>query len=84
MVTIGLSVSALAAIGLSAVHGPRRIRTFSADPDTALLDDLAEYVASGALRPVVSTVFALTDVAAAHQTLSRGGILGKYVIAITE
>jgi NADPH:quinone reductase-like Zn-dependent oxidoreductase len=57
MVTVGLSASALAAIGLSTVHRSRRIRTFSANPDTALLRDLAGYVASGALHPVVSGVF---------------------------
>lgn len=83
MVTIGLSASALAAIGLSTVHGSRRIRTFSANPDTALLTDLAGYVASGALRPVVSDTFPLADIAAAHQAFSRGGILGKHVIAVT-
>jgi NADPH:quinone reductase-like Zn-dependent oxidoreductase len=83
MVTIGLSASALAVIVLSTVHGSRRIRTFSANPDTALLEDLAVYVASGALRPVVSSVFPLADIAAAHQAFSRGGILGKHVIAIT-
>jgi len=83
MVTIGLSASALAAIGLSTVHGSRRIRTFSANPDTALLEDLAGYVTAGSLRPVVSRVFPLADIAAAHQAFSQGGILGKHVIAVT-
>jgi 2-desacetyl-2-hydroxyethyl bacteriochlorophyllide A dehydrogenase len=83
MVTVGLSPSALAAIALSTVHGSRRIRTFSANPDTAILEDLAGYVASGALRPVVSGVFPLADIAAAHQAFSRGGILGKHVITVT-
>jgi len=82
MVTVGLSPSALAAIGLSVIHGSRRIRTFSANPDTALLQELAGYVASGALRPVVSGVFALADIAAAHQAFGQGGILGKHVIAV--
>jgi NADPH:quinone reductase-like Zn-dependent oxidoreductase len=82
MVTIGLSAPALAAIALSTVHGSRRIRTFSANPDTALLRDLAGYVASGALRPVVSSVFPLADIAAAQEAFSRGGILGKLVIDV--
>jgi NADPH:quinone reductase-like Zn-dependent oxidoreductase len=82
MVTIGLSASALAAIGLSTIHGSRRIRTFSANPDSALLRDLAGYATSGAVRPVVSSVFPLADIAAAHQAFSRGGILGKLVIAV--
>jgi 2-desacetyl-2-hydroxyethyl bacteriochlorophyllide A dehydrogenase len=82
MVTVGLSASALAAIGMSAIHGSRRIRTFSANPDTALLEDLSEYVASGALRPVVSGVFPLTDIAAAQQAFSQGGTLGKHVVTV--
>ena len=68
--------------GCRPIHGSRRIRTFSANPDTALLDDLAGYVAAGALRPVVSGVFPLADIAAAHQAFSQGGILGKHVIAV--
>jgi NADPH:quinone reductase-like Zn-dependent oxidoreductase len=83
MVTVGLSASALAAIALSAVHGSRRIRTFSANPDTAILNDLAGYVASGALRPVVSGVFSLASIAAAHKAFSQGGTLGKHVITVT-
>jgi NADPH:quinone reductase-like Zn-dependent oxidoreductase len=82
MVTVGLSATALAAIGLSTIHGSRRIRTFSANPDTALLRDLAAQAASGALRPVVNGVFPLADIAAAHQAFSRGGVLGKHVIAV--
>jgi NADPH:quinone reductase-like Zn-dependent oxidoreductase len=82
MVTVGLSASALAAIGVSAVHGSRRIRTFSANPDSAILEDLSGYVASGALRPVVAGVFPLASIAAAHEAFSRGGTLGKHVITI--
>ncbi|MEV6131712.1 NAD(P)-dependent alcohol dehydrogenase [Streptomyces violaceusniger] len=41
MVTVGLSASALAAIAASSVHGARRIRTFSANPDTANNTDTA-------------------------------------------
>jgi NADPH:quinone reductase-like Zn-dependent oxidoreductase len=83
MVTVGLSASTLAVIALSAIHGSRRVRTFSANPDTAILEDLAGYVASGALRPVVSSVFPLAGIAAAHRAFSQGGTLGKHVIAIT-
>jgi NADPH:quinone reductase-like Zn-dependent oxidoreductase len=83
MVTVGLSAAALAAIALSAVHGSRRIRTFSANPDTALLRDLAGYVTSGALRPVVNHVYPLADIAAAHRAFTQGGTLGKHVIAVT-
>jgi NADPH:quinone reductase-like Zn-dependent oxidoreductase len=83
MVTVGLSASALAAIAVSTVHGSRRIRTFSANPDTAILEDLFGYVTSGALRPVVSGVFPLANIAAAHQAFSRGGTLGKHVVTVS-
>jgi NADPH:quinone reductase-like Zn-dependent oxidoreductase len=84
MVTVGLSASALAAIAASSVHGSRRIRTFSANPDAALLRAAAEYAASGALRPVVDTVRPLAEIAAAHESFERGGTLGKHVITMTR
>ncbi|WP_329222174.1 NAD(P)-dependent alcohol dehydrogenase [Streptomyces sp. NBC_01485] len=83
MVTVGLSASALAAIAASSVHGSRRIRTFSANPDTALLRALADHVTSGALRPVVHSVYPLADIAAAHAAFERGGVVGKHVVAVS-
>ncbi|MEV0932225.1 NAD(P)-dependent alcohol dehydrogenase [Streptomyces phaeochromogenes] len=83
MVTVGLSASALAAIAASSVYGSRRIRTFSANPDTAVLRDLADHVTSGALRPVIDSVHSLTDIAAAHEAFERGGAVGKHVVTVT-
>ncbi|MCZ4514636.1 NAD(P)-dependent alcohol dehydrogenase [Streptomyces sp. ActVer] len=83
MVTVGLSASALAAIAASSVYGSRRIRTFSANPDTAVLRDLADNVTSGALRPVIDSVYSLTDIAVAHEAFERGGAVGKHVVAVT-
>ncbi|MEU9271835.1 NAD(P)-dependent alcohol dehydrogenase [Streptomyces sp. NPDC048251] len=83
MVTVGLSAGALAAIAASSVHGSRRIRTFSANPDSAVLRDLTDHVASGALRPVVDSVYPLADIAAAHTAFERGGAVGKHVIAVS-
>ncbi|MFD9435685.1 NADP-dependent oxidoreductase [Streptomyces sp. NPDC060002] len=83
MVTVGLSAGALAAIAASSVHGSRRIRTFSANPDSAVLRDLTDQVVSGALRPVVASVYPLADVAAAHKAFERGGVVGKHVIAVS-
>ncbi len=83
MVTVGLSGPAIAAIAASTVHGSRRIRAFSANPDTALLRDVAHHVASGALRPVVDGVYPLADVVAAHQAFERGGVVGKHVVAVS-
>jgi NADPH:quinone reductase-like Zn-dependent oxidoreductase len=84
MVTVGLSASALAAIAASSVHGSRRIRTFSANPSSAVLVDVADYVTSDALRPVVHGVFPLTDIAAAHQAFEHGGVMGKHVLAVAS
>ena len=84
MVTVGLSGPALAAIAASSVHGSRRIRTFSANPDSAVLDDLADHVTSGALRPIVHSVYPLTDIAAAHQAFEHGGVIGKHVLAVSN
>ncbi|WP_369032574.1 MULTISPECIES: NADP-dependent oxidoreductase [Streptomyces] len=83
MVTVGLSAGALAAIAASSVHGSRRIRTFSANPDTAVLRDVAGHVTSGALRPVVDSVYPFADIAAAHQAFERGGVVGKHVVAVS-
>lgn len=83
MVTVGLSASALAAIAASSVYGSRRIRTFSANPDSAVLRDLADKVTSGALRPVVDSVYPLADITAAHEAFERGGVMGKHVVAVS-
>ncbi|MFF0093262.1 NADP-dependent oxidoreductase [Streptomyces canus] len=82
MVTVGLSPSALAAIAASSVHGTRRIRTFSANPEAPVLREVAGHVTSGALRPVVDSVYPLADVAAAHQAFERGGVVGKHVVTV--
>jgi NADPH:quinone reductase-like Zn-dependent oxidoreductase len=82
MVTVGLSGPAIAAIAASTVFGPRRIRTFSADPRTARLAELAEQVAAGALRPVINGVYPLDDIVAAHRAFDKGGVLGRQVVQI--
>jgi NADPH:quinone reductase-like Zn-dependent oxidoreductase len=84
MVTVALSGAALAAIAASTVHGGRRIRAFSANPDTALLRDVAGYVNLGALRPVVHGVYPLADIASAHRAFEQGGALGKHVVAVSD
>ncbi|GAA4988739.1 hypothetical protein GCM10025734_14610 [Kitasatospora paranensis] len=83
MVTVGLSLPALAAIAASSVHGPRRIRTFSANPGSALLSDVADHVTSGALRPVVDSMYPLAEIAAAHEAFERGGAVGKHVVTLS-
>ncbi len=73
----------MTAIAASTVHGSRRIRTFSANPGSAALDDLADHVTVGALRPVVHRVYPLTDIAAAHEAFERGGAVGKHGLAVS-
>ncbi len=84
MVTVGLSAPALAAIAASTIHGARRIRTFSANPGSSVLDSLAGHVTAGALRPTVHSVYPLTDIAVAHQAFEHGGVMGKHVLAISH
>ncbi|KPC75910.1 hypothetical protein ADL27_49500, partial [Streptomyces sp. NRRL F-6602] len=52
--------------------------------DSALLRELAGYVDSGALRPVVDTVRPLAGLADAHRALESGGVRGKHVIQVAE
>lgn len=82
MVTVGLSGPAIAAIAASTVFGARRIRTFSANPHTAQLAELAGQVASGALRPVINGVYPLDDITSAHRAFDEGGVLGRQVVQI--
>lgn len=83
MVTVALSARVILITALSHVYGSRRIRTFSANPDAPILRDLAAYVTSGALRPVVDSTYSLTDLASAHQAFERGGAMGKQVVAVS-
>jgi NADPH:quinone reductase-like Zn-dependent oxidoreductase len=80
MVTVGLSGPAIAAIAASSVYGSRRIRTFSADPRTAQLAELAEQVAAGSIVPVIDGVYPLADIASAHRAFDQGGALGRQVV----
>ncbi|MFF5076037.1 NAD(P)-dependent alcohol dehydrogenase [Actinoplanes sp. NPDC000266] len=74
------SIPTLLTIAASAVHGPRRIRSFSATPAHADLALLTDHVTRGDLRPVVAGRFPLTEAAAAHAAFERGGALGKWLI----
>jgi NADPH:quinone reductase-like Zn-dependent oxidoreductase len=75
-------VASLSYIATSAVFGSQRVRFFSGNPTHRLFADLTRYVESGAIRPVVDTVFPLADIAQAHRALEAGGVRGKHVIRI--
>ncbi|GAA3741318.1 NAD(P)-dependent alcohol dehydrogenase [Streptomyces tremellae] len=72
----------LARMAGSAVHGSRRTRFFSGNPDHGLLARVARYAEDGILRPVVDTVRPLAEIAAAHRALEAGGVRGKHVVRI--
>ncbi|MEU6241455.1 NAD(P)-dependent alcohol dehydrogenase [Streptomyces sp. NPDC047024] len=86
MVTIAFDLSrpvaSLASIAASAVHGRSRVRFFSGNPQRGLLDDIAQHVLRGDLRPVVDTVYPLAAIADAHRALEAGGVRGKFVVRV--
>ncbi len=85
MVTLNFgSAAAMASIAASTVFGAGRIRTFRGYPDRQLLTDIAGYVESGALRPVVDTVYPLTRIADAHRALDTLRRPGKIVLNTTD
>ena len=75
-------LKSMAYIALSRIHGGRRVRFFSDRPDTKLLTALADYVQSGAIRPIIDKVYPLSAVADAHRALDAGGRCGKQVIQL--
>ncbi|GAA2210864.1 NAD(P)-dependent alcohol dehydrogenase [Nonomuraea monospora] len=76
------AAASLGYIAASTVHGRRRVRAFSGNPSHRLFADLARYVESGEIRPVVDRVFALDDIAEAHRALEAGGVRGKIVVRL--
>ncbi|MFB4274189.1 NAD(P)-dependent alcohol dehydrogenase [Nonomuraea sp. MTCD27] len=76
------AAASLSYVAASAVFGRRRVRFFSGNPTHRLLADLARYVETGAIRPVVDTVFPLAGIAEAHRALESGGVRGKIVVRV--
>ncbi|MGI5454595.1 NAD(P)-dependent alcohol dehydrogenase [Streptomyces sp. CA-249302] len=64
----------------SAVHGPRRVRFVQQPPTRRLLTDLATLADTGAVVPVIESIYAMDDIVAAHRSLETGGGFGKRVI----
>ncbi|MEU7990146.1 NAD(P)-dependent alcohol dehydrogenase [Streptosporangium canum] len=86
MVAIAFDINRVAAsllyVAASTVYGRRRVRFFSGRPTHRLLADLTRYVETGAIRPVVDTVFPLEEIAKAHRALEAGGVGGKIIVRI--
>ncbi|MFD2419174.1 zinc-binding dehydrogenase [Amycolatopsis pigmentata] len=58
----------------------RRIKVFSNNPSRERIAELTATAEAGSIRPVIDTVFGLTDIAEVHRRLEAGGVRGKYVI----
>ncbi|GAB3618496.1 NADP-dependent oxidoreductase [Okibacterium endophyticum] len=83
MVTVAVqSPAALATIGLTSVHGSRRIRAFAGEPPAGQLAALTEFVEAHQVRPVVHQTFRLDDIQKAHEVFASRGIAGKLVITV--
>lgn len=83
MVTIVFSsLGKMAAIGASAVFGSRRIRAFSSDAKSDLLDKARELADRGQLRATIAATYPLADIAQAHRDQESGGVVGKRVIVV--
>ncbi|WP_431930468.1 NAD(P)-dependent alcohol dehydrogenase [Nonomuraea jabiensis] len=79
---INRAASTLSYLAASTVYGRRRVRFFSGRPTHRLFTDLARYVESGAIRPVVDTVFPLEEIAKAHRAVEAGGVRGKIIVRV--
>lgn len=66
----------------AAVLAPRVV-TFSNDPGTAELAELARRVDAGEIRPVVDSVYPMDQIVAAHRRVEAGGVRGKVVIDVS-
>lgn len=74
----------VASVLASSAHGSRRMRAFSNKPTREQLVELTRLVDSGALEPVVDTVFPIDGLADAHRSLEAGGVRGKHVIRLLQ
>lgn len=60
----------------------KRMKIVKLKPDASDLDKLCELAESGKLKPYVTQVFPLTQIAEAHKALEAGNTTGKIVIEI--
>jgi NADPH:quinone reductase-like Zn-dependent oxidoreductase len=56
----------------------------SAHPDAKVLEELAKLIDAGKIRPIVSAVMPLVDVAKAHQQIATRHTRGKIVLKVVE
>jgi NADPH:quinone reductase-like Zn-dependent oxidoreductase len=65
-------LAGLVSVLASTIHGSRRIRVFSGNPDTEPLTQITRYAEHGDIVPVVDTVHPLDRLADAHRALEAG------------
>jgi NADPH:quinone reductase-like Zn-dependent oxidoreductase len=74
--TLYLSLDVLVATLLTALVGGKQARVAVAVPTRADLEELVEWLARGAIRPVIARRFPLEQIAAAHAAVgSRGSVI---------
>lgn len=74
--TVGIKdQAAISAKGLRGAH-------FLAHPDASQLEELAELIDEGKIRPIVSKIMPLKDAAEAHRLSEEGHIRGKIVLQV--
>lgn len=64
-------------------HHARAGPGYVAQPNAAQLGEIADLIEQGKIRVHVAETFPLEKIAAAHQRLEEGGVLGKIVLTLT-
>ncbi len=80
MFCLALNARSIVYIQASRIFGPKRVQTFSAAPMRDTMTDLTAYVDAGSIRPVVHSIYDLTNIAEAHLSLEAGGGRGKRIV----
>jgi len=67
--------------GLAATYGVR-FESFFMSPDGKMLAELGALISAGIVKPVIDSVFAMDQAAAAYDRLATGRAVGKIVITV--
>lgn len=66
----------------AAGHKARSAPRYMAEPNAAQLGEIADLMAAGKVRAIVSETFPIDDVRAAQERLEKGGVRGKIVLTV--
>ncbi|GAA4955961.1 NAD(P)-dependent alcohol dehydrogenase [Actinoplanes utahensis] len=64
------------------ITGGRRVRTFTARPNSADLTELASMVATGRIRPVIDRTYSFDEAASALDRIDQGRVDGKIIVKV--